>query len=314
MEKICLGARGLWVTRLLFGTLTMGPLQRNLPAEEGAALLCYAAARGVNFVDTAEIYGTYPHVREALKKYPDLVVCTKSYAYDLEGAKRSVEKAQEGMGRERIDIFLLHEQESEHTLRGHAQALAHYLSLREAGVIGAVGVSTHHVAGVLAAAAWPGLDIVFTIINERGLGIVDGGRADMERAVALARANGLGVLAMKALGGGHLIKRRESALAYALNLHGVDAVAIGMQSEAEIDYNIARFEGRAPGEACARATRDARRSLIVQDWCEGCGACVRRCGQKALALQGGKAVLHAESCVRCGYCAAVCPAFCLKVI
>jgi len=314
MEKVRLGARGPWVTRLLFGTLTMGPLQRNLPVEAGAALLCHAAERGAGFADTAEYYGTYPYIKEALRRYPDLVVCTKSYAYDIDGAKRSVENAQEGIGREYIDIFLLHEQESAHTLRGHAGAFEYYCRLRDEGVIGAAGISTHYVAATRAAASWPELDVVFPIVNEAGLGIADGTRADMERAILSAHANGRGVLAMKALGGGHLIDRRESALAYALNLPGVDAVAVGMQSEAEIDYNIALFEGRIPDEDCAKDSAAAPRRLIVQDWCAGCGGCAARCGHKALSLEGGKAVVNAERCVRCGYCAAACPESCLKVI
>ncbi|MBR0026137.1 MAG: aldo/keto reductase, partial [Clostridia bacterium] len=67
MEYRYLGNTGMLVSRLCFGTLTMGPLQRDLSAKEGAALLELAFSCGVNFLDTAEIYGTYPHVKEALK-------------------------------------------------------------------------------------------------------------------------------------------------------------------------------------------------------------------------------------------------------
>ena len=42
MELISLGASGLTVSRLCFGTLTMSPLQLNMPAEQGAELLLYA--------------------------------------------------------------------------------------------------------------------------------------------------------------------------------------------------------------------------------------------------------------------------------
>ena len=35
-------------------------------AEQGAELLLYAYARGVRFLDTADLYGTYPHIRRAL--------------------------------------------------------------------------------------------------------------------------------------------------------------------------------------------------------------------------------------------------------
>lgn len=301
-------------SRLCYGTLPFGPLQRELPPERGAELLAYAFDRGVRLLDTAEYYHTYPHVYEALRARPGYLVCTKSYAYDLDGAKRSVEMAQEGIGRERIDVFLLHEQESEHTLRGHASAYEYYLSLRERGVIGAVGVSTHRVAGAEAAAVWRGMDVVFPLLNIAGLGITDGTEQDMERAAAKAHANGRFVLAMKALGGGHLIASREEALRYVFELPFVDAVAVGMQSEAEIEFNLALAEGRTPPEDAAEASARAPRTLIVQPWCQGCGKCVKRCGQGALALDSGRAQVDLAKCVRCGYCAAACPEFCLKVI
>lgn len=292
----------------------MGPLQRNFPVEEGAALLVYAAKLGVNFIDTAESYQTYPYIKAALLQEPSLMVCTKSYAYTRDGAKRSVEMAQEGIGRERIDVFLMHEQESIHTLRGHAEAFEYYLSLREAGVIGAVGISTHHVPAVRAAARWPGMDVVFPLINIQGLGILGGSRAEMEDAIAQASGAGLGIMAMKALGGGHLIAGREAALRYALSLPGIDTVAVGMQSFAEIDYNTALFESRKPAAQSAAVSARAHRRLLVQDWCEGCGQCARRCGQGALTVRGGKAVVDPGRCVLCGYCAGACPQFCLKVI
>lgn len=314
MEYGKIGARGPVASRLLFGTLTMGPGQRDLPPERGAELICYAAERGVNFLDTAEYYHTYPHVKLALKEHPELVVCTKSYAYDRDGAKRSVELAQEGIGREKIDIFLMHEQEDEMTMRGHRQAFDYYRDLRAQGVIGAIGISTHHVAAARFAARYPDLDVLFPIINRRGLGIVDGTRDEMEQAIFAAHSAGIGILAMKALGGGHMIEEREAAFRYIRALPGIDAVAVGMQSEAEIDYNVALFSGQTPEEACARESAGVNRTLIVQDWCEGCGRCAARCGQHALRVENGRAVVDETLCVRCGYCAVVCPQFCLKVI
>ena len=111
MEKRELGRTGLFVSRLCFGTLTMGPFQRNLSISEGTSLMERAFSHGVNFLDTAEIYETYPYVKQALKIKPDAIVCTKSYAYTKEMAEESFRKAVEGIGRDHIDIFMLHEQE-----------------------------------------------------------------------------------------------------------------------------------------------------------------------------------------------------------
>ena len=123
MESVRLGASGLTVSRLCFGTLTMSPLQMDMPAEQGAELLLYAYARGVRFLDTADLYGTYPHIRRALVDAPDYVVSTKAYCYDKKTASEALERAFRGLDREYVDLFMLHEQESLYTLRGHQEAL-----------------------------------------------------------------------------------------------------------------------------------------------------------------------------------------------
>ena len=160
-----LGRTGINVSKLCFGSLTMGPFQRNLTPAQGAALFECAFSHGVNFVDTAEIYGTYPHLREAVRLKPDLVVCSKSYAYDRAGAEASLRKALEGIGRDYIDVFLMHEQESIHTIRGHREALEYYIEMRNKGYIRAVGLSTHYIACMDGALRHPELQVLFPLIN-----------------------------------------------------------------------------------------------------------------------------------------------------
>ena len=143
MQMTTLGRSGLKVSRLCFGTLTMSPLQRNMPPEEGAKLLIHAYERGVRFLDTADLYGTYPHISLALKDAPDYVISTKAYCYDEKTAREALERAFRGLGRDYVDLFMLHEQESLYTLRGHEEALVYLARQRELGHIGAVGVSTH---------------------------------------------------------------------------------------------------------------------------------------------------------------------------
>ena len=91
MEYRTLGKTGICVSRLCFGTLTIGPLQANLPLREGADLLIAAIDLGVNFFDTADLYGTYPYIREALRHRDAsrLVIASKSYDYTREGQKAS---------------------------------------------------------------------------------------------------------------------------------------------------------------------------------------------------------------------------------
>lgn len=313
MEKTTLGAGGISVSRLCFGTLTMSPIQRRLSPKEGAKLLEAAYERGVNFLDTAEIYENYPHIALALPHCPEMVVSTKCYAYDTKTAQQSWEKAVRGLGREMIDIFMLHEQESEHTLRGHAEAIEFFLKKKEQGLIRAFGISTHFVQGVLAGAKHPAVEIIHPIFNLSGIGVCDGGRPEMEAAVARAKAAGKGIFAMKPLGGGHLIRQRQQALQYVLESPLVDAVAMGMQSMAEVEYNCALFSGKNP-QPFAKEIDALPRRLAIDPWCEGCGKCVERCKNEALRLENGRAEVDESKCVLCGYCATACPNVYIKVI
>ena len=186
MEFRHLGNTGLAVSRLCFGALTIGPLQANLPLQTGAAVIRTALAAGVNFIDTAELYETYPYIRAACCDFPGVVIASKSYAYTYDGMRRSVENACRAIGRDYIDIFLLHEQSSRLTLAGHSDALAFLADAKRRGLVRAAGVSTHSVDVVRAAAGMPAVDVIHPLFNLRGLGIADGTAADMAAAVAAA--------------------------------------------------------------------------------------------------------------------------------
>lgn len=296
------------VSPLCFGTLPFSPLQGYAGGTEAAAeVLCHAFERGINFLDTAQLYENYDVIKTALARTNnDIVVTSKTYAYTSEGAADAVEEARCALDRDVIDIFLLHEQESEHTLRGHAPALEMLYGLKAKGFIRAVGISTHHVAGVRAAVN-AGLDVVHPLLNVAGLGIADGTREEMEQAISAAKNAGLGVYGMKALGGGHLFRVAEAALTYARGWG--HSLALGMRDTAEVDAAVTFFEtGKLPALSSVKPRR-----LHIADWCEGCGHCVAACKSGALEIVDGKVVCDSNRCVLCGYCSK-CPLFCIKVV
>ena len=297
-------------SRLCFGSLSVSPLQANLDDNHAAELFCYALEKGINFFDTAELYRNYTHFQAFLGqvKRSDVVLATKCYAYDREGAKRSLDLALSTMRTDYLDFFLLHEQESEHTLRGHTPAIEYFLEQKELGIIHRFGISTHFVAGVTAATADNRIDVVHPIINLKGIGIADGTRQDMEQAIAKLRRSDRFIYAMKALGGGHLLASYHDALEYALSLD-VDAIAIGMQSREEIDRNLSAFSGNISTEPVQKSRR-----LMIDEWCRGCGACANRCQQQAIQVIDGQAVVERDKCVLCSYCVEACPDFCIKVV
>jgi len=315
LEYRILGNTGIKVSAVCFGVLTIGPLQANLNIQDGAEVIAYALERGINFLDTAESYGTYPYIREALainKRFKP-VITSKSYAYTWQGMKESVERARDEMGLAAIDIFMLHEQEDEKTLEGHRGALEYLVKAKQQGLIRAVGISTHSVSGVMAAADHPAIEVIHPLINQAGIGILDGTPTAMAAAIQYARLRGKGLYAMKALGGGNLLNRAYQALQYVRKIPGLASVAIGMKSKDEVDLNIAWFSGVRDTELESRVGRTKRR-LHIESWCTGCGSCVEVCRYQALSLRQGRTVADQGRCALCGYCAAYCPDFCIKIV
>lgn len=315
MQYSLLGNSGLKVSRLCFGALTIGPLQANLQLNKGADVLRRALEHGVNFIDTAEYYRTYIYIKEAIKGlHSEVLIASKSYAYTRQDMKLSLQKALKELDRDYIDVFLLHEQESILTIKGHWEALEFLLEAKQKGEVRAVGISTHCVAGVLAAADIPEIDVIHPLINITGMGIQDGGVNDMLDAIKLAHTAGKGLYGMKALGGGNLLSRVEEAVAFVLDIKELSSVAMGMQSVEEVDYNVMLFNGKeVPTELKDRVSKKPR-VLQIDSWCQGCGACVDRCQAGALSLVNNKAMVNHKRCRICGYCGAVCPEFCIKII
>jgi predicted aldo/keto reductase-like oxidoreductase len=310
-----LGKTGIMVSRLCFGALTISPLQTNLSLKDGAAVIRRALECGVNFIDTAELYRTYPYIREALRGFDrDVVICSKCYEYTYQGMKNSVEKALNELGRDTVDIFMLHEQESSLTIKGHWEAYGYLLEAKSKGIIRAAGISTHHVGGVLGAVDFPEIDVINPLINASGIGIRGGTREDMLAAIRAAAAVGKGIYAMKALGGGHLLDRPEAAFEYIMSIPEIDAVAVGMSSVHEVDYNTLLFSGKEVSPELKTIVGRQVRRLHIDDWCLGCGQCVERCTSGALEMKEGKARVDETRCILCSYCAAACPDFCIKVI
>lgn len=311
-----LGNTNIEVSRMCFGSLTMGPLQTNQSPEDGGELLLHGFEKGINFIDAAELYETYRHIGHALKHWDrnKVVIATKSYAYSKETAETSLKKALDEMGTDYVDFFLLHEQESVHTIRGHYEAIEYFLKMKEQGYIRGIGLSTHTIAAVKGSLKYNEIEVIHPIVNMNGLGIQDGTLDEMLAALKQAHDMGKGIYGMKPLGGGNLLKNFRQCFDYVLNLPILDSIAVGMQSKEEIDVNISIFNGTEIDKDSLDKINKKVRMLSISNWCEGCGKCVESCSHKALAIVNNQVVVDHSKCVLCSYCSKYCPHFCIKVI
>jgi len=318
LRKSELGKTGLVVTELCFGVLPMGPNQFGLSPQEGGQLIEEGVRKGINFLDTAQSYSTYPHIKNALDRLGEigekLVIATKSAAKTYEEMRSAVGEARKALGRDVIDIFHMHAARVDSSVFSERKgALDCLCDMKAKGYIRAVGISTHSVDVVRTAAEKPEIDVVFPIINIEGLGILHGTRDEMVAAIKEAKNCGKGLYAMKALGGGNLLKDREKAISYVRSLEGISAVAVGMVNQDELLMNLMIFEGeRVPGELSQKTLHQKR--LIIQAFCRGCGTCVEVCPNGAMQVVDGKARNDRAKCILCGYCAPMCPEFAIRLV
>ena len=325
MEYRKLGKTGIEVSELSFGTLILGWLQAGLTPEEGMPAIEKALDLGINFFDTAQSYGTQEHLRVGLAKMSeDVVIATKTHERTREGAEKAFEESLAQLGRDYIDIYDFHLIESAPDIAGRQVVLDYLLELKKQGRIRAVGASVHKVEAAKAVAAHPDIDVLFPVLNSKGLGITDGTAEEMLAACRTASDNGKGIYVMKPLAGGHLRSAPQEAFQYLSDTRIIDSICTGMKSPAEVAMNVAIFEGKDVSDDILAQVETVTRTLRIYDRCIGCGACIDTCDQGALSLDESKAdpkkgkkgqsVVDLTKCILCGYCAEVCPEFTIRII
>ncbi len=311
MKRVLLGNTNISVSIAGFGILPMGPSQLALPVEEGAEILRHALNRGINFIDTAQYYRTYPYIREALAggDYEDVVLCSKCLSGDYDEMMEAIEEARVELDRDVIDIFLMHEVRSGQ-LSEREGAWNALKDAKQQGLVRAIGLSTHHVDVSEAASGMEDLDVVFPLINYAGLGIRRGdvfaSSEEMMAAITACHKAGKGVFAMKAFGGGGLTGHYQEALDYVFSKEEIASVMIGFGKISEVDDLLHYLDGTM--DPAYNPDVSQKKVYINQEDCEGCGSCKAACPAGAIFYnENGLAEVDHAKCLTCGYCSPVCP-------
>ena len=91
IDSVKLGNTGLKVSRVALGTGSYGwkheSNQTRLGTKKFVELSQYAFDKGIRFFDTADMYGSHPYVKEALKVIPreKVTILTKVMTYSHQG-------------------------------------------------------------------------------------------------------------------------------------------------------------------------------------------------------------------------------------
>lgn len=246
-DIIELGNTGIKVSRLAMGTGTHGVNKssnqtRKLGVKGLGELLHAAFDQGIFFWDSADQYGTHPHLKEGLKYVPreKVVILTKTHATTEEEMKADLDRFRQEIGTDYLDIVLLHFMTKDNWPEIKTGAMNVLSQAREDGIIKAHGVSCHTLGALKAAAATDWVQVDLARINPYG------SQMDDEVPVVVdvlkdMKKKGKTVMGMKIFGAGALTDRLDECLQYALGQNFVDCFTIGQEDRVQMQDLIKRI-------------------------------------------------------------------------
>jgi len=251
-DWVTLGKSGVKVTRLAFGTGTLGGrVQRELGQDQFTRLVRYAYDRGIRFFETAESYGDmHRMLGVALKGIPrdTYRLMTKMTTRDGVDPQAKIDELRTLANTEYFDIMLLHWQ---HTATWPTDSMRWQDGILEAQARHAVvghGASVHGLPALRQCPENPWLQVAMIRMNQKGVKMDAedynthglGNVSEVVRHVKQVRKHGLGVISMKLVGEGTFTTRedRQAAMRYAFRHAGVHCVTVGYKNTAEIDEAI----------------------------------------------------------------------------
>ena len=245
-DSVTLGKTGIQTSRLAMGTGTVGVGRHSHQTALGikglSDLLLNGYDHGLRFFDSADSYGSHPHVAEALKHVArdKVTVLTKTWARDPDSARADLDRFRRELGTDYIDVCLMHcltEGDWTERYKGVMDVLS---EAKQKGIIRAHGCSCHSIDALRVATKSPWVEVHLVRINPVGA-FMDSDPNTVVSVIREMRAAGKGVIGMKILGQGELRHRQDEALNFALRLNLLDAFTIGAESQSEQEDLIRRI-------------------------------------------------------------------------
>ncbi len=239
-DRIKLGPKQVELSRLAYGTGTSGwggssNQTRKLGLKGLADSLHAGVDHGINFWDSADQYGSHPHIRQALKSVPrdKVVIMTKTQASTADEMRKDLDRFRRELGVETIDILLLHcmtDPEWNTKRRGAMDVIE---EAQQKGIIRTKGVSCHTLGALKTAAAEPWVEVDLARLNPRNVAM-DAPPDVVIPILQQMKAQGKGIIGMKVFGAGKMRDQQDEMLKYTLNQDVIDCFTIGMENPEEM--------------------------------------------------------------------------------
>lgn len=238
-DVIQLGPKKVRVSRLAMGSGTNGMggssnQTKKLGLQGLGDLFRAAYDNGVFFWESADQYGTHPHLKEGLKKVPreKVAILSKTHASTAAEMKADIDRFRREIGTDYIDILLLHCMMDPNWTERKKGAMEYISELQEKGVVKTKGVSCHTLAALKTAAASPWVEVDLARFNPKGIAM-DAPPEVVYPVLQQMKASGKGIIGMKVFGAGRLRDKTDECLQYELAHDAIDCFTIGSESFAE---------------------------------------------------------------------------------
>ncbi|MHC4120188.1 MAG: aldo/keto reductase [Planctomycetota bacterium] len=252
-DVVELGKSGIKTTMLAQGTGWNGGARSSahtrLGEKEFTRLIRHSIDQGVRFMDMADLYGSHPYVRNALKEVSrdDYEILTKIWPREQfwnmpsGGAKEEVNRYRKELNSEVLEVCLIHCMTDTQWPETFKRIRDELSEMKDKGAVKAIGVSCHDLGALKVAATHPWTDVVFARINNAGSSM-DGSPEEVAPVLKQARANGKMVIGMKIFGAGKLTnpEQKDASLKFVFENELVDAITIGMMKPEEVGDTIRR--------------------------------------------------------------------------
>lgn len=246
-DRIILGNTGIEMSRLAMGTGTHGVNRqsnqtRKLGVKGLGELLHAAYDEGINFWDSADQYGTHPHLKEALKFVPreKVVILTKTHATTAQEMRDDLDRFRQELGSDYLDICLLHFMTDPEWPKKKQGAMEVLAQAREDGIIRAHGVSCHTLGALKAASGSDWVQVDLARINPYA-SRMDGAVNEVVPVLKKMKSQGKGIIGMKIIGAGQLRDKVDECLQYALAQDFIDCFTIGQEGFDETKDLLSRI-------------------------------------------------------------------------
>lgn len=240
IPKSPLGRTGEDVT--IFGLGGEGVLRTEGRMREAVAVIHQALDEKVNYYDSAPAYaGCLGYLGEGLSgRREGIFLASKTHDRTRDGSLRLLDQTLQRLRTDHLDLWQLHDLRTPQQLDqvfGPGGAMEALLEAREDGRVRFLGITGHHDPDILIEAMRRfDFDTVLVALNA-----ADRHRLSfIETTLPEATRRGLGVIAMKVLAQGAMIKvglTAEEALGYSLSLDGVHTAIVGCRTPEEVKEN-----------------------------------------------------------------------------